>query len=197
MLGGGSRSQISDRSKTERARASTTKSASAAKGGEVSRSGKCVRFVQLGDKEYQVFHAWELCCAKVDWRADDLEGPEFRERKAKCVSGECGECGFGKSGGIPQCSVLDAATDTVKWTHYEDVTTAGGKKYAQQQVEETGTFQELWKECTAHSTTYLVHHSTAKWQRNCHKLCLDTFKDGDVVIESDLIEEHPSREKLL
>ena len=33
--------------------------------------------------------------------------------------------------------------DTVKWTHYEDVTTAGNKTYAQQQVEKTGTFQEL------------------------------------------------------
>lgn len=138
-----------------------------------------------------------LCCAKVDWRAGDLDGAEFWGRKAKCVSGECGECRFGKQGGIPLCSVLNAATDTVKWTHYEDVTTAGGKNCAQQQVEKTSTFQEIWKEFKAHSTKYLVHHSTAKWQRDCHKLCLDMFKDGDLVIESDFIEKHPLEGKVV
>ena len=35
-------------------------SASTAEGGEISRSGKCVRVVQLGDKSYKVLHAWEL-----------------------------------------------------------------------------------------------------------------------------------------
>ena len=43
----------------------------------------------------------------------------------------------------------------------------------------------------------MVYHSTAKWQRSCHELCLDTLKDGDVVIESDFIEKHPLEGKAI
>ena len=36
----------------------------------------------------------------------------------------------------------------------------------------------------------MAHHSKAKWQTNCHGLCLESFEDGDIVIETDFIEKY-------
>eukprot|EP00904_Undaria_pinnatifida_P011896 jgi/Undpi1/7837/HiC_scaffold_23.g10310.m2 len=36
----------------------------------------------------------------------------------------------------------------------------------------------------------MAHHAKAKWQTNCHGLCLRTFEDGDIVIETDFIEKY-------
>ncbi|CAN0351590.1 unnamed protein product [Pylaiella littoralis] len=35
----------------------------------------------------------------------------------------------------------------------------------------------------------MAHHSIAKWQRHCHGRCLETFRDGDLVIETDFAEK--------
>ena len=36
----------------------------------------------------------------------------------------------------------------------------------------------------------MAHHSKARWQTNSHGLCLSTFQDGDIVIETDFIEKY-------
>ena len=36
----------------------------------------------------------------------------------------------------------------------------------------------------------MAHHVKAKWQTNCHGLCLEDFEDGDIVIETDFIETY-------
>ena len=72
----------------------------------------------------------------------------------------------------------------------EDVERPGKKPLQNQQVEKEGKLCDLWADFKKHSKLYMAHHSTAKWQTNSHGLCLSTFQDGDIVIETDFIEKY-------
>lgn len=149
-----------------------------------------------GDKEWK--RLWThlgtfseaLTCAKVDLRGGDFHDEHgFMGRKPDCSSFDCTECGFGRHGGIPTCKVLETSDQRVVWKRYEDVWKLG-KKFPNQQVEKEGKLRYFWAEFKMHSKLYMAHHAIAKCQTNCHGLCLDTFKDGDVVIEADFIEKY-------
>lgn len=99
------------------------------------------------------------------------------------------ECGFGRGGGIPTCTVLESSDQEVTWTRSEDVPRLG-KKLANQQVEKKGKLRDLSAEFKTGSKLYMPHYEKAEWQRDCHGLCLDTFKDGDIVIETHFIEKY-------
>ena len=113
-------------------------------------------------------------------------------RKPECVSLDCTECGFGPDGGIPTCKALENSEQVVRWDCFEDLEKVGkdGEKkiLPNQQVHKEGKLKEFWPIVMEHTKEYMKHHSIAKWQQNCHALCLDTFKDGDVVVETDSIE---------
>ena len=72
----------------------------------------------------------------------------------------------------------------------EDVERPGKKPLQNQQVEKEGKLCDLWADFKKHSKLYMAHHSKAKWQTNSHGLCLSTFQDGDIVIETDFIEKY-------
>ena len=59
-----------------------------------------------------------------------------------------------------------------------------------QLVEKEGKPCDLWADFKKHSKLYMAHHAKAKWQTNSHGLCLSTFQDGDVVIETDFTEKY-------
>lgn len=49
---------------------------------------------------------------------------------------------------------------------------------------------ELWNEFKEYTRKkYIPHHAIAKWQRNSHIVCLDTFEDGELVMETYFIEK--------
>lgn len=64
------------------------------------------------------------------------------------------------------------------------------KKLANQTVPKEGKLCDLWSAFQEHSKLYMAHHSIAKWQRHCHGRCLETFRDGDLVIETDFAEKY-------
>ena len=132
-----------------------------------------------------------IACPKVDLRAGDPhEDMKFMGRKPACASFNCNDCGFGKDGGIPFCKVLETSEQTVEWTRYEDLERPGNTPLPNQLVMKPGKLCDLWADFKKHSKVYMAHHAKAKWQTNCHGLCLRTFEDGDIVIETDFIEKY-------
>lgn len=120
----------------------------------------------------------------------------FMRRKSAWNSFDCASCGFRRGGGIPTFKALETSDQLVKWTHYEDVKRPWKKPLLNQQVETEGKLCDLWMEFNKHSKLYMAHHAKAKWQRDCHGVCLSTFKNGDIIIETGSIEKnihtHPS-----
>ncbi|CAN0354753.1 unnamed protein product, partial [Ectocarpus sp. 4 AP-2014] len=53
-----------------------------------------------------------------------------------------------------------------------------GKVHKKQQLPQTGKLEDLWDEFMAHSVKYMEHHSLAKWQRQAHKMCMATLRQG-------------------
>lgn len=140
-----------------------------------------------------------IACPKVDLRAvDPKDDIGFMGRKPECTAFECAKCGFGGADGIPFCSKLESSEQMVVWKMFEDVITvpasADGKvkakKLANQTVPKEGKLCDLWAAFKKHSKVYMAHHATAKWQRHCHGRCLETFLDGDLVIETDFAEKY-------
>ncbi|CAB1110387.1 unnamed protein product [Ectocarpus sp. CCAP 1310/34] len=133
-----------------------------------------------------------IACPKVNLRAADPEGDSWMGRKPECNALDCAMCGFGGTDGIPICSKLETSEQTVVWKMFEDVITvpasADGKikakKLANQTVPKEGKLCDLWLAFKEHTKLYMAHHSIAKWQRHCHKRCLETFQDSDLVIET-------------
>ncbi|CAN0390386.1 unnamed protein product [Pylaiella littoralis] len=64
------------------------------------------------------------------------------------------------------------------------------KKLANQTVPKEGKLCDLRSDSKEHSKLYMAHHSIAKWQRHCHGRCLETFRDGDLAIETDFAEKY-------
>ncbi|CAB1101276.1 unnamed protein product [Ectocarpus sp. CCAP 1310/34] len=128
-----------------------------------------------------------LAYPKVDLREGD---PEDEVGFMACSAMECTLCGFGKEGGIPTSKALETSQQVVKCTRYEDVERPGKKPLQNQQVEKEGKLCDLWADFKKHSKLYIAHHAKAKWQTNSHGLCLSTFQDGDIVIETDFIEKY-------
>ena len=142
-----------------------------------------------------------VACPKVDLRADDPEdGVGFWGRKPECSSFGCSECGFGKAGGIPLCKRLEESVKEVEWNVFKDVTTTStdGKvrKLQHQTVPTRGRLSDLLREFKNHSKLYMAHHAIAKWQMNCHGLCLRTFRDGDLVIQTDFAEKYTHQPRI-
>ena len=128
-----------------------------------------------------------IACPKVDLRArDPHEDMKFMGRKPECASFDCNVCGFDKEGGIPFRKVLETSEQTVEWTRYEDLERPGDTPLPNQLVSKSGKLCDLWTDFKKHSKVYMAHHAKAKWQTNCHGLCLRTFQDGDIVIETGL-----------
>ncbi|CAB1120878.1 unnamed protein product [Ectocarpus sp. CCAP 1310/34] len=81
---------------------------------------------------------------------------------------------------------------------FEDVITAPAsadgkikaKKLANQTAPKEGKLCDLWSAFKELTKLYMAHHSIAKWQRHCHGRCLETFQDGDLVIETDFAEKY-------
>lgn len=114
----------------------------------------------------------------------------FMGRKPACSSFDCECCGFQKQGCTPACKALDTSDQLVTWTRYAEVERTGKKSLGNQQVEEKGKLCDLWADFKKKSKLYMNHHAKAKWQRNCHGLCLNTFKEGGIIIETDFIEKY-------
>ncbi|CAB1115158.1 unnamed protein product [Ectocarpus sp. CCAP 1310/34] len=139
-----------------------------------------------------------IACPKVNLRAADLEGDSWMGRKPECNALDCAMCGLGGTDGIPICSKLETSEQTVVWKMFEDVITvpasADGKikakKLANHTVPKEGKLCDLWLAFKEHTKLYMAHHSIAKWQRHCHGRCLETFHDGDLVIETDFAEKY-------
>ena len=64
------------------------------------------------------------------------------------------------------------------------------KKLQNQTVPKWGRLCDLLTAFKAHSKRYMAHNEIAKLQRHCHLYCLETFKDGDIVIETDFAEKY-------
>ncbi|CAN0279996.1 unnamed protein product [Ectocarpus sp. 6 AP-2014] len=139
-----------------------------------------------------------IACPKVNLRVADPEGDGWMGRKPECNALDCAKCGFGGADGIPICSKLENSEQTVVWKMFEDVITAPAsadgkikaKKLANQTVPKEGKLCDLWSAFKEHTKLYMAHHSIAKWQRHCHGRCLETFQDGDLVIETDFAEKY-------
>lgn len=57
--------------------------------------------------------------------------------------------------------------------------------------EKEGKLCALWADVKMNTKLYIAHHhAIAKRQRNSHNIFLETFQDGDVVIETDFIEKY-------
>ena len=144
-----------------------------------------------------------LLCPKTDLRRGDPHDKHgFMGRAPACVSSACSTCGFGRDGGIPTCKAVEQSDQLVRWKCFEDSETEGkdGEKKIlhNQQVEKEGKLRDFWPIFVRHSKDYMVHHSVAKWQRNCHEICLNTFEDGDMLVETDFIQgyNHQHRQSL-
>ena len=111
-------------------------------------------------------------------------------RNPQCSSMDCALCGFGKEGGIPTCKALETSEQLIKWTRYDDLERPGKKSLQNQLLEKEGKLCDLWADFKKHSKLYMAHHTKAKWPTNSRGLCLSTFQDGDIVIETDFMEKY-------
>ena len=69
-------------------------------------------------------------------------------------------------------------------------------KLANQTVPTEGRLCDLWAAFKEHINVYMANHAIAKWQRHCHRRCLETFRDGDLVIETNFAEKYTHQSKI-
>lgn len=78
-------------------------------------------------------------------------------RKPDCAQMNCAECGFGKDGGIPECSAWEEFGDHPVWwvqvgdRDQEDGTTTTTMVGRKQQIPVNGSVKQLWSDFKAHS----------------------------------------------
>ena len=137
----------------------------------VSKSGNCKREVVIGPTTHVIMHSWrpktgrglELITTLVDSKHKN------RPSNKMTTSVENTEHALSSAAAEMAHKIL---------------------KIANQTMAKEGRLCDLWAAFEEHSKLYMAHHAIAKWQRKCHGRRLETFQDGDLVIETDFAEKY-------